>query len=259
MVSYDDVGNIARLCKRFGLHDADETPDRSKQMDLQKQVTISPTGKRTSSPDNHIDRPKKFPLFEAVRTWTNDEGVPFDIVDAGNRLTKALNRLVALDLKATFVKRRRSRTICPAQRFNPMRPLWIRMVLLLVSALLSSVSVTCAQVIEPDRATVPALRHPALPDFSMQQRAAIYKSIIAAMKEHPTVAVPGDTQVDVGTTLLETELLRPPEDIRVQIVAANKYKYAVWNDQVLVVDPAKKTVVDILHDYILRDYDKQKQ
>ena len=79
------------------------------------------------------------------------------------------------------------------------------------------------------------------------------------MKEHPTAAVPEDTQVDVGTTLSETEPLRPPEDIRVQIAAANKYKYAIWNDQVLVVDPAKKTAVDILHDYILRDYDKQKK
>jgi hypothetical protein len=87
--SYDDVGNIARLCKRFGLHDADETPDRSKQMDLQKQVTISPTGKRSSSPGNHIDIPKQLSLFEAVRMWTNDEGIPFDIADAGNRLTKA--------------------------------------------------------------------------------------------------------------------------------------------------------------------------
>lgn len=227
-------------------------------MDLQKQVTISPIGKRPSSPGNHSDKRNKLSLFEAVRMWTNDEGIPFDSVDAGNRLIKALNRSVAFDPKATFVKRQRSGTICPAQRFNPMRPLWIRMVLLLVGALLSSVSVTCAQVIEPDRATVPALRHPALPDFSMQQRAAIYKSIIAAMKEHPTVAVPSDTQVDVGTTLPETELLRLPEDMRVQIAAANKYKYAIWNDQVLVVDPAKKTVVDILHDYILRDYDKQK-
>jgi hypothetical protein len=95
VVSYDDVGNIARPCKRFGFPDADETPDRSKQMDLQEQVTISPTGKRTSSPDNHIDRSKKLSLFEAVRMWTNDEGIPFDIVDAGNRLTKALNRSVA--------------------------------------------------------------------------------------------------------------------------------------------------------------------
>ena len=87
--NYDDVGNIARLCKRFRLHDADETPDRSKQMDLQKQVTISPTAKRSSSPGNHIDIPKQLSLFEAVRMWTNDEGIPFDIVDAGNRLTKA--------------------------------------------------------------------------------------------------------------------------------------------------------------------------
>ena len=58
-------------------------------MDLQNQVTISPTGKRSSSPGNHIDRPKQLSLFEAVRMWTNDEGIPFDIVDAGNRLTKA--------------------------------------------------------------------------------------------------------------------------------------------------------------------------
>jgi len=58
-------------------------------MDLQKQVTISPTEKGNSSPDNHIDRPKQMSLFEAVRMWTNDEEIPFDIVDAGNRLTKA--------------------------------------------------------------------------------------------------------------------------------------------------------------------------
>ena len=55
-------------------------------MDLQNQVTISPTEKRSSSPDNHIDIPKQLSLFEAVRMWTNDEGIPFDIVDANNRL-----------------------------------------------------------------------------------------------------------------------------------------------------------------------------
>ena len=40
------------------------------------------------------------------------------------------------------------------------------------------------------------------------------------------------------------------------IAATNKYKYTIWNDQVLIVDPAKNTVDDILHDYILHDYDK---
>ena len=58
-------------------------------MDLQKQVSISPTTKRSSSSGKQIDRPKKLSLFEAVRMWTNDEGIPFDIVDANNRLTKA--------------------------------------------------------------------------------------------------------------------------------------------------------------------------
>jgi hypothetical protein len=86
--SYDEGGNIARLCKRFGLHNADATPDRSKQMDLQKQVTITPSGKTSSSPGNHIHISKQLSLFEAVRLWSNDEGIPFDIVDAGNRLTK---------------------------------------------------------------------------------------------------------------------------------------------------------------------------
>jgi hypothetical protein len=48
-----------------------------------------PDRKWSSSPGNHIDRPKQLSLFEAVRMWTNDEGIPFDIVDAGNRLTQA--------------------------------------------------------------------------------------------------------------------------------------------------------------------------
>jgi CubicO group peptidase (beta-lactamase class C family) len=143
-----------------------------------------------------------------------------------------------------------------------MRLLSIRIVLLLVDALLSSVIVTRAQgVIEPDRAphAVPAPRHPALPDFSMQQRAAIYRSVIASMKEHRMAPLPFDTQVELGTILSEAAELYPlPENIRTQIAAANKYKYTVWHGQVLLVDPAKKTVVDILHDYILRDYDKQK-
>jgi hypothetical protein len=98
-------------------------------------------------------------------------------------------------------------TIFSARGFHPMQQhLSMRIAPLLVSALLSGATLGRAQVIEPDRATVPVPRHPALPDFSMQQRAAIYKSIIAAMKEHPTAAVPANTQVDVGTTLPETEL-----------------------------------------------------
>ena len=57
-------------------------------MDLQKQVTISPTTKRSSSFGKQIDRPKKLSLFEAVRRLTDDEGVPFDILAEGSGLTE---------------------------------------------------------------------------------------------------------------------------------------------------------------------------
>jgi hypothetical protein len=56
-------------------------------MNLQKQVTIFPVATRSST-TNQIDGPKKLSLFEAVRIWLDDEGVPFDIVDDGNRLTE---------------------------------------------------------------------------------------------------------------------------------------------------------------------------
>ena len=49
-----------------------------------------------------------------------------------------------------------------------------------------------------------------------------------------------------------------PEDVLTQVAASNKYKYAVWNGQVLLVDRANKTVIDILHGDVLRDYDKPK-
>ena len=143
-----------------------------------------------------------------------------------------------------------------------MRLLLIRRVSLLASTLLLNVSIAHAQgITEPDRAPLAlrAPRHPTLPDFSMQQRAAIYRSVITSMKEHHTATLPFDTKVEVGTKLPETAEFYPlPDDVRAQITAADKYKYAVWNDQVLLVNPAKNTVADILHDYILRDYDKQK-
>jgi hypothetical protein len=55
-------------------------------MNLQKQVTILPVAAEGSNP-RRIDEPKQLSLFEAVRNWLDDEGVPFDIVDEGNRLT----------------------------------------------------------------------------------------------------------------------------------------------------------------------------
>ena len=57
-------------------------------MDLQKQVTISPRARDGSSSGARIDWPMQLSLFEGVRRWMDDERVPFDIEDDGNRLTK---------------------------------------------------------------------------------------------------------------------------------------------------------------------------
>ena len=143
-----------------------------------------------------------------------------------------------------------------------MKPLSIPMVPLLAGALLFSVNPSRAQmVIQPDHAppALPDRKHPALPQFSMEQRATIYRSVIVLTNEHRAVPLPIDTQVEVGRNLPETAELYPvPEAVLTQTGASNKYKYAVWNGQVLLIDPAKKTVVDILHGDVLRDYDKPK-
>src|SRR5664280_2235594 len=58
------------------------------KMDLQKQVTIAPWFRDGSSSGARIDWPMQLSLFEGVRRWMDDETVPFDIEDDGNRLTK---------------------------------------------------------------------------------------------------------------------------------------------------------------------------
>ena len=55
-------------------------------MNLQKSVTISPAAGRAAS--RQIDELKRLPLFEAVRTWMDNEAVRFDIVDEGEPLTE---------------------------------------------------------------------------------------------------------------------------------------------------------------------------
>jgi hypothetical protein len=54
-------------------------------MDLEKQATILPSAKTTSS-SNSIDKPAQVSLFDAVRKWTDAEGVD-DIELDGNCLT----------------------------------------------------------------------------------------------------------------------------------------------------------------------------
>jgi Protein of unknown function (DUF1236) len=126
-------------------------------------------------------------------------------------------------------------------------------VALLTSVWLSLPAQAQVGAIEPYRA--PAVtadtRHPALPDFSMQQRAAIFRAI---MEQHSPPTVPFDLEVGIGTILpnaIETHAL--PAPVLAQIPAAAKYNYAIWRDQVLVTEAGTRRVADILHGYILRD------
>jgi hypothetical protein len=126
---------------------------------------------------------------------------------------------------------------------------------LAAAGLIFSVCLSSAQTgtIEPDRAgpDIGVTRHPALPTFTMQQRAALYT---AAMKAQLPPALPLQMQVEIGTKLPNSPQVQPlPETARVQVPAAEKYKFAVWRDQVLLVDP-NNTVADILHGDVLKEY-----
>ena len=124
---------------------------------------------------------------------------------------------------------------------------------LMVSAFFN-VGLASAQTgtIQPDRAHPEVdTRHPTLPEFTMQQRAIIYRAVVTDMKEKSATPLPIDMQIGVGTKLPEAAKLYPLPDA-VAISAAKRYNFAVWGSDVLLVDPSKKTVTDILHGYILQ-------
>ncbi len=124
---------------------------------------------------------------------------------------------------------------------------------LLIGLLLSAPAQAQVGAVDPHRApaVTPDTRHPVLPDFSMRQRAAIFRAV--SEQQSPS-KVPFDVQVGIGTILPETtEMGALPAPIAAQIPGSAKYKYAVWHDQVLLIEPTGRRVADILHDYILRD------
>lgn len=120
----------------------------------------------------------------------------------------------------------------------------------LVAIVLAGGGLASAQVtiIDSNRAhpELSDTRHPALPNFAMQQRAAIYNAV---MKENAAKPLSVDTRIEVGTKLPESVELHPlPDAILAEISAAKKYKYAVWASEVLLVDPVERTVADILRE-----------
>jgi hypothetical protein len=123
------------------------------------------------------------------------------------------------------------------------------------ASVIFSVSLSGAQtgVIEPDRpaSDITGARHPALPVFTMQQRAALYSAVVKAQLP---AALPLEMQVKIGTKLPDSPQVQAlPEAARSQVPAAKNYKFAIWRDQVLLVDH-NNTVADILHGDVLKEY-----
>ena len=115
---------------------------------------------------------------------------------------------------------------------------------LVAASVIFSVSLSGAQtgVTEPESRgpqpqTLPGARHPALPVFIMQQRAALYSAVVKAQLP---AALPLEMQVEIGTKLPNSAQVQAlPEAARAQVPAAKNYKFAIWRDQVLLVDPNK--------------------
>jgi hypothetical protein len=101
-----------------------------------------------------------------------------------------------------------------------------RRFVLLLLLVLSAPAQAQVGAVDPHRAPAVSsdLRHPVLPDFSMQQRAAIFHAV---SEQNSPPEVPFDVQVGIGTILPETaEMGALPEPVA-RIPASAKYKYAV--------------------------------
>jgi hypothetical protein len=79
------------------------------------------------------------------------------------------------------------------------------------------------------------------------QRAEIYRSVVADSKVRKPP--PGDWQLNVGSELPGSIELHPlPDNVMIGIPAAKQYRYTMWNNQVVIVDPTNLKVVDIIRD-----------
>lgn len=122
----------------------------------------------------------------------------------------------------------------------------------------SSMAAAQTGVIDPDRAhpglahspqptkDLPAdTKHPALSQFSMQDRSEMYRAV-AGEQQRRSVSGP---QIEVGAPVPDGVNVRPfPDALTSRIPAAKDYNYALWNGRVLLVAPASKKVADILRE-----------
>jgi hypothetical protein len=95
--------------------------------------------------------------------------------------------------------------------------------------------------IAPQKGTEPMQITPA-------QRTEIYQTVIkdtSKVRKPP----PAESQVTVGTELPGSiELHTLPDSIMMGIPAAKQYRYTIWNNQVVIVDPTNLKVVALIRE-----------
>ena len=98
---------------------------------------------------------------------------------------------------------------------------------LVAAALLASVSFAEAQVVI---------------DLSPEQRTTVYSTIT---RERVRTPPPSGLSFRVGAAVpTEVELYAVPD--AVEVPAVRRYRYTVWNDQVVLVDPQSRKVIQII-------------
>lgn len=81
-------------------------------------------------------------------------------------------------------------------------------------------------------------------DLTPQQRSKFYHTVITEKVKTPP---PADAQITVGAQLPgSVELYMIPDPIVAEMPATKQYKYTIWKDQVVLVDPTNMKVVEIV-------------
>jgi hypothetical protein len=79
-------------------------------------------------------------------------------------------------------------------------------------------------------------------ELSPEQRTTIYSTITREPVREPP---PADFNFRVGVAVpAEVELYAVPE--AVEVPAVRRYRYTVWNNQIVLVDPSSRKVVQII-------------
>jgi hypothetical protein len=90
--------------------------------------------------------------------------------------------------------------------------------------------------------SVPLAHAQAVIELSPQQRSEVYTVIT---KERVRTPPPAGFSFRVGAAVpAEVELYAVPD--AVEVPAIRRYRYTVWNDQIVLVDPGSRKVVQII-------------